>query len=778
MAPDSTATAAAPRLWPDDHPILLPLAPMVYCAWSDGHLTAEEIAAFRDHVLGRSWVPDDAAEALTGWLDPAEPPSPVDLSRLSDRIQEVGLDDDALPADLTALGLRLGAAHGEEDLWDDAVRADLRGLEETLGVVGGEAVRATLERAGQEEPTEARPEPSFRPEALRDFLDADHRGLRDDLLDLLSEDAMQVPHGTPSPEHRERALDAVQLLADRGYGGLAFPEELGGAGDPGGAIAVFETLAFGDLSILVKYGVQFGLFGGSVYQLGTRWHHETFLPGIASLELPGCYAMTETGHGSNVRDLETTATYDPETDELVVDTPREEAGKDWIGNAALHGRMATVFARLLVDGEDHGVHALLVPIRHEDGSACPGVRIEDRGLKEGLNGVDNGRLWFDGVRVPRRHLLDRFAHIDDDGTYHSPIPSSGRRFFTMLGTLVAGRVSIAAASVSASKTALTIAVRHGERRRQFGPAGADREVPILDYLAHQRLLLPRLATTIGLHLATRDLQRRFARSASEDGEKDDSVEVRAAGLKAYASWHAVDTIQACREACGGVGYLAENRFGRLLTDADIFTTFEGANAVLLQLVAKGLLSGFRSEMGDLRLWGAVRYLADRTQTQLTELNPVVTRRTDEDHLRDPDVHLAAFRYREERLLRSLALRLKDRIDDGVDTFQALNECQDHVLETALAHVERLVVEGYREAVARAPSPGLSEALGLVGALFALSRMEAHRGWYLEAGYLEAGKSRAIRAQVNALCGEVRELAGFLVDAFGIPDDVLRAPAAL
>ena len=68
-------------------------------------------------------------------------------------------------------------------------------------------------------------------------------------------------------------------------------------------MAAFETLAFGDLSLLVKCGVQFGLFGGAVLHLGTERHHERYLRDVASLELPGCFAMTETGHGSNVQAL-------------------------------------------------------------------------------------------------------------------------------------------------------------------------------------------------------------------------------------------------------------------------------------------------------------------------------------------------------------------------------------------------------------------------------------------------------------------------------------------
>ncbi|MEJ2540382.1 MAG: acyl-CoA dehydrogenase [Gemmatimonadota bacterium] len=621
---------------------------------------------------------------------------------------------------------------------------------------------------------------SHDPGPLREFLTRPHPDVRARVMELLRHDAFHIPLEISREAYRERVLKALKILADEGIGLLGFPRAVGGGGAPGAAIAAFETLGFGDTSITVKYGVQFGLWGGSVYQLGTEKHHRRWLHDIGTLELPGCYAMTEISHGSNVRGLETTATWDGEAGAFVVDTPREEAGKEWIGNAALHGRMATVFAQLSVGGEEHGVHALVVPIRDADGAVLPGVRIEDNGPKVGLNGVDNGRIWFDGVRVPRDHLLDRFATVTEDGRYESPIESAGRRFFTMLGTLVSGRISIAAASVSAAKVGLTVAVRYSEERRQFGPDDGP-EVPILDYPVHQRLLLPRVATTYALHFAVRSLAERYdrlleARSGDESIPGDDlrEVEAAAAGLKALASWHCADALQASREAMGGRGYHAANRIGRLRADTDIFATFEGANTVLLQLVAKSLLTRFRQEMGDLRLVDVVRYLADRAGTSLSERNPVATRRTDPDHLRDPEYHRAALDYRVERLVESAARRLKQRMDDGRDPFQAFNECQDHLETLGRAHTERLMMDAFLDAVARAPSPGVSETLREVACLFGLSRLERHRAWYLEAGYLEPVKSRAIRAQVGALCGELRPGAAELVGAWGIPEEILDA----
>jgi len=783
MPPDSSdpwtpspPAPSSPRI-PGDRPAVVSFLPLIYVAWADGILAPDELEAICARIeASAGWIEGEDRKLLTAWLRPQEPPSASALETLRARLRSWARD---LPPErrssLTELGVGLARSREPSGPWDtEKVRGVLAAVEEELGVAPSEAARELL--GGDGRPSRAPGPPAFDVEGMTRFLDGPRRPLRREIFELLARPELRFPPETGRAEYRARVLEATRTLAEAGHGLHAFPEAVGGNDDPEGMIAVFETLAYGDLSLLVKFGVQFGLFGGSVLQLGTRRHHERWLEAIGRLELPGCFAMTERGHGSNVRALKTTATYDPEQREFVVETPTPEAWKDWAGKAALHGRMATVFARLVVQGEDHGVHAFLVPIRDEEGELMAGVTAQDCGPKVGLNGVDNGRLAFGGVRIPRENLLDRFGSVSPEGAYTSPIPSSGKRFFTMLGTLVGGRISIAAASVSAAKTALAVAVPYSAARRQFGPAG-EAEVPILDYRVHQRLLLPRLATAYGLHFAVRDLIDRYASEDGEGDEEDGTVEVRAAGLKAYASRYALETIQACREACGGRGYLAENRLGRLRSDVDVFTTFEGANPVLLQLVAKGLLSDFREEMGDLRLWDIVRWVAERAATNVAELNPVIVRKTDEEHLRDPAFHRSAFEYRERRLLVSAARRLKARIDEGEDTFRALNACQDHVVSLARAHVERIVLDAFQEGVVRAPEPGLSEVLRQLATLFALSRIEEDRGWFLEAGYLGPAKSKAIRALVNRILGDVRSEAVPLVRAFGIPPEVLEAPAA-
>ncbi len=284
------------------------------------------------------------------------------------------------------------------------------------------------------------------------------------------------------------------------------------------------------------------------------------------------------GHGSDVSAIGTTATYDPEAEEFVIHTPFRGAWKDYLGNAALHGKAATVFAQLITKGVNHGVHCFYVPLRDDEGNFLPGIGGEDDGLKGGLNGIDNGRLHFDQVRVPRTNLLNRYGDVAADGTYSSEIASPGRRFFTMLGTLVQGRVSLDGAAAWASAIGLTIAITYGNQRRQFDSGSGTPEVTLLDYGKHQRRLLPRLATTYAQIFAHDEFLQKFdgvfSGALDTDADRED-LETLAAALKPLSTWHALDTLQESREACGGQGFLFENRLVGLRADLDIYVTFEG-----------------------------------------------------------------------------------------------------------------------------------------------------------------------------------------------------------
>jgi acyl-CoA oxidase len=625
--------------------------------------------------------------------------------------------------------------------------------------------------------------------ALARVLDGDHAELRTRARETLSRPSFAYRYGLDREAYRALVMRWLRDLLKDGSGLTGYPAEVGGAGDAAGAVALFETVAFHDLSLLVKLGVQIGLYGGAITQLGTEEHHRELLRAAGTAAVPGCFAMTETGHGSNVREVGTLARYDPEGDAFEIHTPDRAARKDYIGNAAAHGRMAVVFAQLEVGGESHGVHALLVPIRDARGKPRQGIRIEDCGEKMGLNGVDNGRIAFDHVRVPRTALLNRFADVDAEGRYSSSIEDPSRRFFTMLGALIQGRVCIAAASVSAAKSALTIAIRYANRRRQFGPPGGE-EVALLDYRTHQRRLLPALATTYALDFAVKDLVAAYAKSqtATKPSARDRRrLEAHAAGLKAYATWHALETIRACREACGGAGYLAENRFAALAADTEVFTTFEGDNTVLLQLVARSLLTDYREEFGDLNLLTTMRYLAGRVRDVIAEAAPVGLvagvmaavplpgREQDDDALRDRRSQLAAMAWREQHQLDGLGRRLRKGMKE--DPFGAFIAAQDHVVGAAMAHVDRVVLESFDARIRKVRAKGTRSVLDRLADLHALSRIERDRGWFLEHGHLTTGRSKAVVRQVNDACWDLRPVAEDLVDAFSIPDQLLGAPIA-
>jgi acyl-CoA oxidase len=629
--------------------------------------------------------------------------------------------------------------------------------------------------------------------ALTTLLDGRYRDVRDLTRTnlVLHRSILDEAETLSTEDYRQRVKDVVLELAATGQTGYGFPKEYGGGGDVGASIAAFETSAFGDLSVLVKLGVQFGLFGGAILQLGTEEHHKEYLEPLITGELMGAFAMTETGHGSNVQAIGTRASYDPQTAEFVICTPDDSARKDYIGNAAMHARAAVVFAQLHVAGEEHGVHALVVPLRDENGAVLPGVRIEDCGRKVGLNGVDNGRIWFDDVRVPRTALLNEYADVSADGVYSSEIDNPDRRFFTMLGTLVLGRVCVGGAAINAAKVALTTAVHYGVRRRQFGPPGTDEETLLLDYGQHQRRLFPLLARTYALHFAqerlAEDLHRVFSDPDSSSERERRALESRAAATKALGTWHASRTIQECREACGGAGYLSVNRFDALRADTDVFTTFEGDNTVLMQLVAKGRLTDLRDSFGALDQIGTARYVAGialGTVVEKTSMRQVLERLRDavpgrdddgdpDAGLLDPEYHLSMLRWREDHMTSSVARRIQTGVSRGGEPGDVFSRAQDHVISTAWAHAERLVLEAFLTKVDNMPDGTNRQVMNMVADLFALSVIEGDRAWFMEHGRLSTARSKAVTAMVNELCRRLRPHAVDLVDAFGVPKAMLR-----
>ncbi|NWL27119.1 acyl-CoA dehydrogenase [Paenarthrobacter ureafaciens] len=607
--------------------------------------------------------------------------------------------------------------------------------------------------------------------------------------DLAGREVVQKVEGLTHTEHRSRVFGQLKYLVDNNAVHRAFPSRLGGSDDHGGNIAGFEELVTADPSLQIKAGVQWGLFGSAVMHLGTREHHDKWLPGIMNLEIPGCFAMTETGHGSDVASIATTATYDEETQEFVIDTPFRAAWKDYIGNAANDGLAAVVFAQLITRKVNHGVHAFYVDLRDPaTGDFLPGIGGEDDGIKGGLNGIDNGRLHFTNVRIPRTNLLNRYGDVAVDGTYSSTIESPGRRFFTMLGTLVQGRVSLDGAAVAASKVALQSAIHYAAERRQFNATSPTEEEVLLDYQRHQRRLFTRLATTYAASFAHEQLLQKFddVFSGAHDTDADrQDLETLAAALKPLSTWHALDTLQECREACGGAGFLIENRFASLRADLDVYVTFEGDNTVLLQLVAKRLLADYAKEFRGANFGVLARYVVD--QAAGVALHRTGLRQVAQFVADSGSVQKSALALRDEEGQRTL---LTDRVQSMVAEVGAalkgagklpqhqaaalFNQHQNELIEAAQAHAELLQWEAFTEALAKVDDAGTKEVLTRLRDLFGLSLIEKHLSWYLMNGRLSMQRGRTVGTYINRLLVKIRPHALDLVDAFGYGAEHLRA----
>lgn len=332
---------------------------------------------------------------------------------------------------------------------------------------------------------------------------------------------------------------------------------------------------------------------------------------------------------------------------------------------------------------------------------------------------------------------------------------------------------------------LTIATKYAEQRRQFPAPGHPDGVVLLDYLAHQRKLLPTIAAAYAYGFAQNQLTAMLTEVAAQHGADtrgQRKLEAFAAGMKAMSSRLANDQLQVCREACGGAGYMTENGLTTLRQDIDVFATFEGDNTVLLQLVAKQLLGDYRESwvgLDPVKMARASAKMIGGNVVELTAARPLIdrlinsARQSPDAAVTDRGWQIWLLEDREAHVLDKLALRLRKAAKaSSRESFDVLNHAQDHMLFAARVHMERVIAEAFVTAIDQCQDPDVKAVLDQLCDLYCLSVLEADRGWFLEHNRISGARSKALTQAVNRLCGELRPIAGELIAGLGIPDEWL------
>ncbi len=746
-------------------PQILQYIPFFYIIWSDDLLSASEINVVEKSIQEDDTLTKNDRHILRQWLDVKNPPKDELFKSWKQIISNSCIklvEHETYP--LATLSQKLASYYHDDFPFSNY----LKNIEINLGIQPNHYnhlfdVQIPIDQNSLQ----------YDASIIDQLLKGEHANVIDDFRTALKDPIFDWHIHREKESYRNHVLNQVKHLAEEGYGAMAYPEAYGGKNDMEGYATIFENMMYVDGSLTIKFGVQFGLFGGSIQKLGTKKHHDTYLSKAGTAELLGCFAMTETGHGSNVRGIKTTATYDKVNETIIIHTPGKNDNKEYIGNA-LHSKMASVFTQLIVNGKNEGVHAILVPLRDENHELLPGIKVEDNGYKLGLNGVDNGKIWFNQVAVPKENLLNKYGTIKANGDYYSEIKNPNKRFFTMLGTLVGGRICVARAGLGGAKYALAVAIKHALKRRQFNDSIKIQEDLLMDYPSHQLRLTPLVASAFVYHATLDKMMKQYCDDSQPDKRQ---IETQVAGLKSIITWYANDTIQECREACGGKGYLLENRIADLKGDVDIFTTFEGDNNVLLQLAAKGVLSDFKAEFNSAGFASVLKLLSNQLSDKLATNNPLYTNKVDKDHLYNPKFHTHAFEMRTKRLTYTLAMRIRSYIKKGIPSYQAFLKVQTHLMNLGKAYSIELAYKSYLEYTETIENPEYKILFQKLGTLYALHEIRKDAAWYLELGYIGSTKSKAIRQRVERLCTELRPHIGVLVNGFGIPDHCMTAPIA-
>ncbi|KAI4832142.1 peroxisomal acyl-coenzyme A oxidase 1 isoform X2 [Pseudochaenichthys georgianus] len=552
---------------------------------------------------------------------------------------------------------------------------------------------------------------------------------------------------------------AQMILKLREYG-IADPEE----------IYCYKKMVQGNFHEAL--GLHFVMFLPTLYSQCDAEQARKWLPLAESFQAIGTYAQTEMGHGTHLRGLETTATYDPATQEFVLNSPTISSIKWWPGGLGKTSNHAIVLAQLHTLGNCHGIHAFIVPIRDMSTHIpLPGIVVGDIGPKFGFSEVDNGFLKLENVRLPRDNMLMKYAKVEPDGTYLKP-PSAKLTY----GTMVFIRSLIVGESARALSKASIIAIRYSSVRHQSEIRAGEPEPQILDYQTQQYKLFPLLATAYAFTFVGQYMRETYQRISGDisDGDFSQLPELHAlsAGLKAFTTWTANAGIEVCRMSCGGHGYSRSSALPDIYVEFTPACTYEGENTVMMLQTARHLVKSYRQAKEGQQLSGTVSYLNDanlqRVQPQTVAARPTVVDVNDLASL------VEVYKQRASILVELAAKSIQQELQRRKCQEDAWNNSSIDLVRASDAHCHYVVVKLFTDKLGEIGDTAIHSVLSTLALLYALHGIKNNSGDFLQAGLLSVPQVLQVSVRVKELLSQLRPNAVALVDSFDINDKRLNS----